>query len=108
MPKRIQRKRVKGWRTPPGCKCVTRPGPFGNPFTAAQLMEVGYVPRGAARERQAAAVVGFYRDWLNQPERRALRNRVRDELRGYDLACFCPEGMPCHADVLLALANREG
>ncbi|MFH1264564.1 MAG: DUF4326 domain-containing protein [Planctomycetota bacterium] len=29
-----------------------------------------------------------------------------DELRGKDLACFCPPDQPCHADVLLELANR--
>lgn len=28
------------------------------------------------------------------------------ELAGHDLACWCPEGQPCHADVLLELANR--
>jgi len=27
------------------------------------------------------------------------------ELRGHDLACWCPLGAPCHADVLLELAN---
>lgn len=25
-----------------------------------------------------------------------------------DLMCFCPLDQPCHADVLLELANREG
>ena len=28
------------------------------------------------------------------------------ELRGKDLACWCPLDQPCHADVLLELANR--
>ncbi|WP_269062108.1 DUF4326 domain-containing protein [Salipiger marinus] len=28
------------------------------------------------------------------------------ELRGRDLACWCPDG-PCHADVLLKIANEE-
>lgn len=28
------------------------------------------------------------------------------ELRGKNLACWCPLDQPCHADVLLALANR--
>jgi len=28
------------------------------------------------------------------------------ELRGKDLACWCKPGNPCHADVLLELANR--
>jgi hypothetical protein len=27
------------------------------------------------------------------------------ELRGHDLACWCPLDRPCHADVLLELAN---
>ena len=29
------------------------------------------------------------------------------ELRGKNLACWCPLDQPCHADVLLDLANRE-
>jgi len=34
---------------------------------------------------------------------------IRAELRGLDLACWCPLDQPCHADVLLELANsREG
>jgi hypothetical protein len=28
------------------------------------------------------------------------------ELRGRDLCCWCPLDAPCHADVLLELANR--
>ena len=31
-PKRIQRKRVKGWRMPDNTVSVTRPGRWGNPF----------------------------------------------------------------------------
>lgn len=31
---------------------------------------------------------------------------IRAELAGHDLACWCPlDGQPCHADVLLELAN---
>lgn len=29
-----------------------------------------------------------------------------EPLRGHDLACWCPLDQPCHADVLLELANR--
>jgi hypothetical protein len=29
------------------------------------------------------------------------------ELRGKNLACFCKPGEPCHADILIELANRE-
>ena len=28
-----------------------------------------------------------------------------DPLRGHDLACYCPPDLPCHADVLIDLAN---
>ncbi|EUA64977.1 hypothetical protein I542_5155 [Mycobacteroides abscessus 1948] len=30
---------------------------------------------------------------------------IRRELRGHDLACWCPLDQPCHADVLLEIAN---
>ena len=30
---------------------------------------------------------------------------LRRDLMGHDLACWCPVGQPCHADVLLKLAN---
>ena len=33
--------------------------------------------------------------------------RLRHELAGYDLACWCPLDQPCHADVLLELANAD-
>lgn len=33
---------------------------------------------------------------------------VRASLRGKNLACFCPLDQPCHADVLLEIANGEG
>lgn len=32
---------------------------------------------------------------------------AREQLRGKDLACWCPLDQPCHADVLLELANRR-
>jgi hypothetical protein len=31
---------------------------------------------------------------------------VKRELPGRDLACYCPLDEPCHADVLLAVANE--
>lgn len=90
MPKRIQRKRTKGWRMPSEAVSVTRPGFWGNPFMQPT--------------RQAA--VDLYRTWLlgDTVSAKAHRNRLH-ELRGKDLACFCPPGEPCHADVLLELAN---
>ena len=37
---------------------------------------------------------------------RARVLRELPELRGKNLACFCPLDRPCHADVLLEMANR--
>lgn len=31
---------------------------------------------------------------------------IQSALRGKNLACFCKPGTPCHADVLLEMANR--
>ena len=36
-------------------------------------------------------------DWLDA--------QIDAELRGKNLACFCPLDRPCHADILLELAN---
>lgn len=115
-PVRVQLQRTKGWRMPPNTVRVTRgtgkAGRFGNPFR----------PHDGS-EAAAIAVVKAYRKWLTAPagavmdmfpgpftglEMIAARNRVRDELpslRGKNLACWCPPGAPCHAEVLLELAN---
>lgn len=78
---------------------VCRPGKFGNPF----LVTEGRTP--------AEAVLAF-RTWLTVDECTAelpdRKKRLLDgiaELAGKDLACYCPLGSPCHADVLLDLAN---
>jgi len=94
---------------------VARPGPFGNPFTAAGCREAGY--RGTDAEIAARCVEAF-RVWLGPlwrnnwdgPEAEAVRERLFDalpRLRGKNLACWCPLDKPCHADVLLELANSE-
>lgn len=35
----------------------------------------------------------------------ATATLIKQELRGKDLACWCPLDQPCHADVLLEIAN---
>lgn len=90
MPERIQRKRTRGWRMPEDARYVGRPGPFGNPFSV--------------QERGREGAVAAYRVWLSQPDQLDLRNRIRRELRGRDLACWCSLAEACHADVLLRVA----
>jgi hypothetical protein len=107
-PKRIQRKRTKGWRMPEGAVYVGRPSQWENPFTVDVLGS----PQIAV---DAFAVhIAAYFGW-EAVVRRAFRplpveSRAFEEwiapLRGKDLACWCPLDQPCHADVLLELANR--
>lgn len=92
-PKRIQRKRAKGWRLPEGAVCVTRPGIFGNPFASA--IDFREWLEGHARFNGAGYGL-----------RRATLLARLPELRGHDLACFCELPKPgepdlCHGAVLL-------
>ena len=136
-PKRIQRKRTKGWRMPAGAVYVGRPTIFGNPFSAYKCDCCGYWD--VRDENDVTYLVNH--EYVRQPSVRAdrttwttkaqaSREAVRlyfDEatywlggwevtwpdkyaalptLAGLDLACWCPLDRPCHADVLLELANR--
>ncbi len=91
-PKRIQLRRVKGWRLPPGTVHIGRPSRWGNPFRFGP---------GERYETRAAAVAAFRAHLAEWP----MTSRI-EELRGKDLACWCPLDEPCHGDVLLQLANR--
>lgn len=99
---------------------VSRPGPFGNPFSREAAIESGY----ATESTWQAFVVECFRDWLGPsqsgrdwwqgPESEKRRKAILDglpALRGKNLACWCKLPAPgapdiCHAAVLLELANR--
>ena len=107
-PKRIQRKRTKGWRMPKGAVYVGRPTKWGNPFTGNPKKCVEYYRlwlTGAQNRFDLGGDVGLSRipHWT---QARLLRDCLAD-LRGKDLVCWCPLDAPCHADVLLELANKE-
>jgi Domain of unknown function (DUF4326) len=92
MPKRIQLRRTKGWRKPEGAIVVARPSRYGNPYVIG-----GGVSRAEAIDRFRTALLAG---------RLAVSvEDVRRELRGHDLACWCALDQPCHADVLLDVAN---
>ena len=99
MPKRIQRKRTKGWRMPDDAVLVSRPTKWGNPYRVGMpdpMIE------GAILD--ASAAVRMFEWYLeNYP---ALVAIAKVELRGWDLACYCALDQPCHADALLRLANE--
>ncbi len=107
MPKRIQRRRTKGWRVPEGAVNCTRPGRYGNQF---RVDEYGVELAIRNHRRWARGVV-------------AIGSKLFEPLRGKDLACWChlceahkdgkPLGTicsdcaPCHVDVLLEIANQD-
>jgi hypothetical protein len=93
-PKRVQRKRTKGWRMPPGVVYVGRPTKWGNPYVVGHL------------HPDASKAVGLYLSDLMGGRLRVSVEDVRRELKGKTLACWCALDMPCHADVLLEIANE--
>jgi hypothetical protein len=98
-PKRIQRKRTKGWRMPPNTVYVGRTTKWGNPY-----MMSGKIPALGFNRYEC---VSAFRAWVNVCNTRSTIDaiRIRQELRGKNLACWCPLDQPCHADVLLEIAN---
>ena len=124
-PRRIQRRRAKGWRLPAGAICVDRSTKLGNPFwideQAQQLTYTdrdGYVVTGGPTCTRAE-LIAVHAAWVQRqpipwpkgvtlhgnlpepPPREAIR-----ALRGHHLACYCPPTLACHADILLKLANE--
>lgn len=130
MPQRIHRRRVKGWTMPEGAVFVGRPTRWGNPFRAhlgtvfgpdwfelkERRLTRGIFPSGDDRaysshsdpRHAVEAAVDTFRTRLEVLERDKGEEYAAwlAPLRGHDLACYCPLGMPCHADLLLIAANR--
>lgn len=99
MPVRIQRKRIKGWRMPEGAVYVGRPTKWGNPFIPKH--DNPMLPGRIVEDKRHA--YSWY--FGSAPQNETLINAAKKELAGKDLACWCPLDQPCHADVLLKLAN---
>ena len=106
-PKRIQLRRTKGWRKPDGVIVVARPSKWGNPWRLDGVPGPDDVRRQVCADRFRAdlsAVIDAPWDGPHDIEFRVIAESIA-ELRGRDLACWCPLDQPCHADVLLELAN---
>ena len=123
-PRRIQMSRQRPWRHEhPDAVIVARPSKWGNPYrpvrrddgawvaeddNGVQYPGYGPVADGAWNTRADAIgdCIRLYRDveagygLLDEAD-------IRTELAGRDLACWCPLDQPCHADVLLEIANEE-
>lgn len=143
-PVRVQRRRTKGYRTPPNTVYVGRGSKWGNPFALNEYSGLarepaihnpeksweyegrcsaagtrhdffhpdGKVTRVEVRYMTVDEVILCYRayvtggEWPCDWRRHSQVDVIRAELAGKNLACWCPLDQPCHADVLLALANE--
>lgn len=83
---------------PPNTVNVARPGRFGNPH------HIGPCPVCGVDHTREEAIAELRAEIECDP---MLAARIREELAGKNLACWCKLGEPCHADVLLELANAE-
>lgn len=79
---------------PPNTAKVDRSTPWGNPYQA-----------GKDGDGDRAYLVTLFLEYTIRPEQADLVQRIKRDLRGKNLACWCPPGSPCHADVLLEIAN---
>lgn len=119
-PQRIQLSRAAGWRMPVDTIKADRTGKWGNPFRVVKIpghkwskrfaVMVGKAPgeivRSEMSEPEAIRLaVDKFRSWAEVLVARG--DLDLEPLRGKNLACWCKHGAPCHADVLLELANRE-
>lgn len=103
-PKRIQRKRTKGWKMPLNTIYVGRPSRWSNHYIPGQYSADidGYI--GNRKD-----AIRAFREWIDRMrlDLPLHYEGYMEPLRGKNLACWCPLDKPCHADVLLELANKE-
>lgn len=95
---------------PPNTVYVGRPSRWGNPWTPKNLTVTRIQGSEVVDSRPgtvAECVVAYARD-VKSGEFGYSHSDVRRELAGKNLACWCPLDQPCHADVLLDIANGGG
>lgn len=128
-PQRVQLRRVKGWRMPPGVVKVDRTTRWGNPFVVGRSVLLRHPSGAAPYEMYADSFTVTTREQAVRLFRRAITDpahcellsvegrlgkprippldEVRRDLAGKDLGCWCNPGDACHVDVLLELANGD-
>lgn len=95
-------------------KVVSRPSKWANPYKLEEYRiegtenksEIKRIQRGmAVRDFAGALYMASPPDpisgWME-----FTYDDIKRELKGFNLACWCPLDEPCHADVLLAVANE--
>jgi hypothetical protein len=91
---------------PPGTVKVDRTTRWGNPIHHDEHGERLDNEVAVGLFTKLVAEQGGYA--VERPGRPSIFNSIADirrELAGHHLACWCPIGKACHADVLIELAN---
>lgn len=118
-PRRHRRSRASGASTPQGTIFVGRGTLWGNPFKVVAaggedewfVVDTGRfaapLPGLWSRTGAAQLAVSAFAQTLDEtyPAGSSGRTAFLDPLRGHDLSCWCPDQAPCHADLLIRLAN---
>jgi len=125
----IQRKRIKGWRKPPGAISISRPGKYGNPFSVSELGMIRslrlyrnacqgfWLPSDAPQDERFDAVYEQYTEFMRRFRLEGWphpMDAIRTELTGRILMDWCGDWEPgqpeidCHGVPLLKLANGLG
>lgn len=126
-PIRVKRERNKGWRIPPNTVYVGSGSKWGNPFKVE--FKNGYWIVVAKENKERVVLLKTkdknealdfslksYQYWLMPYTHKdgdidvffhsvAIYHEILHELKGKNLACWCPLDQKCHADILLKLAN---
>ena len=121
-PVRVQRSRAKGFKMPDNTVYVGRGSKFGNPFKIDDGFII-YKPENKPRRLYdkkdqwinwsvskgftVEDCIHLFEKWITHKLFISNLSTVPDlsELKGKNLACWCPLNKPCHADVLLRLSN---
>ncbi|AEH78705.1 hypothetical protein SM11_chr1429 [Sinorhizobium meliloti SM11] len=114
-PARLQLSRCKGFNLQAHSKSINgleavhvgRPGPLGNPFVVGKHGDAAHCVDLYRALPAGLLPVGLDPD-SEAPERtRRFVAENLDGLCGNNLACSCKPGAPCHADVLITVANHN-
>ena len=117
-PRRVQLSRKKGWRMPENTVSVARPGPWGNPFSVELVgLDIALdmfrdLLRGFFDPYKVSFLTDLQFTGLYEAKNKFCHRHgahpaeAVTALRGKNLACWCRLDAPCHADVLLELANQ--
>lgn len=112
--KRIQRKRLKGWKKPVNSIYIGRPSIFGNPFLinekvfqASPCMEFWAEDKFSQKDlekygenqiiRTVDEAIRLYKEYI-LPE---IPKDILNQLKGKTLMCWCSLNEPCHGDVII-------